>query len=212
MKPEDLITLVQPLCTTDPCRPWMQRPFIHQGHLYATDGRILACLPVDLPDSALLSTIPMDKIQTLVDRAPALIATQPPHTIPKLPPALYKPCFECKGDGHWRKCPECEGTGETECSECGQDHTCADCKGMGEIPGLNGERECGACDGTGKILHRTPVTIGHATFERTQLHRILTVFPDAVLHLNDAHDVSAFTFTLPDTTTRGIGCIMPILP
>lgn len=212
MNPADPIALLQPFCSTDPLRPWMQQPVIWQGHLYATDGRSLACVPVDLPDSESITTIPTFKLKRIVDCVRDLIATQPPHTIPELPPAQTKPCHECKGDGHFKKCAECDGTGETECSECGQDHTCGDCKGVGVVPDLSGEINCERCDGTGKLPQRTPIPIGHAHFERAQLHRLITVFPDAVLHFNDAHDVSAFTFTLPGTTTRGIGSIMPILP
>lgn len=45
--------------------------------------------------------------------------------------ALVRDWFELAGR-HPAECDECEGTGEIECSECGQERECKKCAGTGE--------------------------------------------------------------------------------
>jgi RecJ-like exonuclease len=46
--------------------------------------------------------------------------------------AQVEELLERMKDGDVGECEECDGTGYTECCECGQDRECEDCDGTGE--------------------------------------------------------------------------------
>lgn len=69
----------------------------------------------------------------------------------KWPNIDARECPDCGHLGHtWKSivCPECDGAGETTCSECGSDVKCVRCRGKGDI---GNERECLKCNGKGVI-------------------------------------------------------------
>ena len=71
-------------------------------------------------------------------------------------------CLTCKDTGRYSmlmNCGECDGTGETECCECGRDKTCDRCKGTGKV------REEFDCDCPAGATSETPSVLRY--LERT---------------------------------------------
>lgn len=143
--------------STDP-RKGLTKPFIQNGELNMTDGRVLIAMPgedwefqpseVDAPVvgpiigdafKAKRTFIPLDADATNAD--------------------FMKPCSTCCGSGRLKRCTDCAGDGLVTCGECGHEHDCDGCRGKGHIgPAPRGYAkpnvECGDCSGTGTQVDR----------------------------------------------------------
>jgi len=123
-------------CHADP-KLWMGRPVSDGTWLYATDGHVAVRVPTTEPacDDAKRMSGP-----SWPDR-PAQVEPWPdgPFASGRVE------CPDCKGEFCGEQCHTCDGSGFTECSECGQDVDCKECHGDGFLG------KCQRCEGSGKI-------------------------------------------------------------
>lgn len=118
-------------------------PWMLDGYLYATDGRVCVRMKRDAPNSDKspvdVKSLPWDK--SLYTNTPIPL---PSHIDPPLP---IKHCEECEGEGEVVDviCKECNGSGNIEC-DLGHTHYCGECDGQGKTT-LAGP--CFGCDGKG---------------------------------------------------------------
>lgn len=117
---------ILPAIFTECIEPWrrpghdkyaLDRPFAIDGHVYATDGRILVRMPVTPTILAILPVHPEAKFP----KAPGEFARCPWQSEPiAIPP---------QEDG--QPCQDCLATGECCCECCGDVHVCRTCEGSG---------------------------------------------------------------------------------
>lgn len=196
--------LLQPFCSTDPNRRRLLRPFLQHEHLVGTDGRILIAIPGAEGDP---SAAP-DIYPVLLSIRAAL--AKPAVALPALPTEhLTVPCKECGGAGHFKKCPECDGEGTTECCECGQDQVCPACKGKGILANATGGQPCDFCSGEGSFITATFLPIGDAHYSDLLLQKLLEHLDIQSFHPSGP-DVAGFvgTFRAAPHITY-LGGIMP---
>lgn len=132
------------------------KPFVRSGVLYATDGRVLICLPADgEPDSVSERRFP-DMASAMNDWRDV------PSDWKPWPEPLYVErliaCQTCNNTGaaHHRECSRCSGEGEIACHECDNDYDCPDCDGEGTI--LCGK--CHACGGAKEVTGPHHIRLG----------------------------------------------------
>lgn len=124
----------------------LTEPWIRQGFIYATDGRIAVRQPITQPDTTDYGS-PANAGQMFDDSK----LTGKAITLPDIGPEPSAICTDCKGRKP-KKCGTCHGSGECACSVCDSQHTCGSCDGHGKRPW------CSPCDGEGTIT-RTPLSV-----------------------------------------------------
>lgn len=115
-------------------------PFVTNGWLYATDGRIIVRTPSTDPNTE----------GRLPDAGGVYYYGEfdkEPTPIPSVNyPTEKVVCPECDGVlGIERKCKECGGNREIDCRECDRAMDCPECYGTGTVEG------CGKCEGDGLV-------------------------------------------------------------
>lgn len=173
------------------CCNWrapFKRPFALDGHVVATDGKIVVCVSewsgelgegpgVDPKHASVLETL---RVQLFADWAVEPIPIPVGYTL------QTKQCWDCNGAGHaWECCPTC-GQGSVE----------------------NPNRKCPGCGGTGRQPAETRVAIGGVDFDGYLLERVraIGVTELAPYHVEAERHRCAWRFNFPG----GIGCIMPM--
>lgn len=112
-------------CADKDTRYSLSKPFVRDGYLCATDGKIAVRAPTDDPPSGKgpnVGELPWD------------IPVLGECDIPLMPEFTPPPCEHCKGTKKI-KCDECDGGGTIECvcpcGECAHDVDCKSCDGTG---------------------------------------------------------------------------------
>lgn len=120
---------LQPFCSSDGYRPYIEQPWSDGEFTIATDGKVM--LKVDrLPDVPENAKAPsLRGILTMFARFP----TEDSSFI-DLPPTPERPALD-------DTCKSCRGSGQHFCADCNESH------------------DCGKCDGSGKVevFHRVPL-------------------------------------------------------
>jgi hypothetical protein len=112
-------------------RPAMMNPFVIQDTVYATNGYIAIAIPKDYAEEDYSDNPVMDKLPTFFN--PIKLFDNPYkinlcETVKNLP---KEPIYEVIENTE--ECPDCYGSGECECSDCGNTHDCGHCDGEGVI-------------------------------------------------------------------------------
>ena len=169
-------------------------PFVQNGYLYATDGRVCVRAKTTEVDSKDRLLPVMDKLGwdlTLYKSE----ACDPPSYILETP--LLIPCSACKGTGECDKitCPECDGDKAIECSECGQDRDCPKCDGEGIIGGVG---KCPDCDGRKRELAHKYEYVWIETFKMTEPYAWILKRHNAKVYLPLDTAAHLMRFTIGD--------------
>jgi len=143
---------LQLLCSNEPGRESISRPWSAGDWTFATDGRILVRVPRintedkykplkleafkfghdAVPEEAWVDGVVVDEVD-MVD------------------------CKRCNGKGGWYNCTECDGEGKVEstCDACGHSHSssCGNCGGEGIVNTDEGGKfhECHKCHGQKRV-------------------------------------------------------------
>jgi hypothetical protein len=139
--------IFQACCAEKKTRYVTDKPYIQDGWLYATDGRIVVRTPSSEPDTE--GRGPKNTNDVFAGDF-----DDEPTPIPDTDyPTEKTVCPHCGGAKDFEdKCEECEGCGRTRCFECGRSWDCPECKGTGKVDG------CGQCEGDGSVWP-TPTSI-----------------------------------------------------
>lgn len=132
-----------PFCDPESTRYSLGEPFVSRGHLVATDGMKLVCVPTSDPET----------VDRKLPNVWEIIKKRASGELVAWPEALYsdkvQTCRRCKGNGgaHNRECEHCDGEGTIECCECGSEVDCDECDGNGAVicgkcPDCKGAKEC----------------------------------------------------------------------
>lgn len=124
----------------------LSTPWVQDGFMYATDGRIIVRVPFEgeydnggekYPDgSSVFRPLPDVAVWASWPSFPEN------HGL--------KQCFACGGEGcDFKVCEMCDGDGSHKCKECGTYHGCGICDGKGEIP--IPDSKCNICEGEGTL-------------------------------------------------------------
>jgi hypothetical protein len=132
---------VDPGCTADVSKVDLSTPWISGDYVYATDGRIMARVPLDAIGAETAEAIrsvgggPRPPGGRLF-REHGVAADPAPLVVPDVGP-FVRDCTACAGSGGeiTGPCDDCDGSGEHDCGSCGG-------------TGVNGS--CVACGGDGK--------------------------------------------------------------
>lgn len=119
----------------------LTKPWIRNGFVYATDGKIVVRQAVKQSDTT------GDKPPGDVDREfDASTPTGQSIPLPDIGMELGDRlvCEKCKGKNPSKTCSECNGKGKHVCPTCSHAKPCRACEG-------EGEKYCSACDGEGMI-------------------------------------------------------------
>lgn len=100
-------------------------PWVENGRLYATDGKIAVRGPASLVNGELPpidANFRVPPVDSIID--PAEMFFDEPTPLPEVPDAAVAriPCEHCRGIGHCNAC------------ECGEEHDCGHCEGEGSNP------------------------------------------------------------------------------
>lgn len=128
-------------------RPCFEKPFIYGGQLVACDQSILV-LRTKCDGEAFVTPGNLPDIRSIID-----LALQEPGELlsfTRPAPSDLGTCKYCNGSKVGPECDECYGTGEVECSECGQMKECSECDGEKRAP-------CPACSGRGWMALPTEI-------------------------------------------------------
>ena len=108
-------------------RPWMRNPFIAGDLAAATNLFVLLYFPKRLVSDIPLEEIPFTEISRVIPSPNMAYPIQLQAIIDAISKA---PLVDEKTDDE-DECPNCQGEGEVECSECGHGYECPTCKGAG---------------------------------------------------------------------------------
>lgn len=126
---EAVARLLNSFCTKDERPENIRKPFKYEGRLVATDGHVMLLLDEQMEEAQ-----GFDNVNGLNVNG-VLPARTPRRSISvESIAAAYAslPREEIMEDG-LGDCPECWGTGSSDCFECGQTRTCSDCDGGGKV-------------------------------------------------------------------------------
>ena len=181
-------------CSTG--REFLEEPFSQGEFTYATDGKI---------------AIRVNKIDGIEDviSAPNMKKLNWDHgkhkdwvSLPDYSQDGAQVCSECKGNKHFKDCPECCGHGDVYVNNDFNEYLCCckTCNGNGSIPSSEGDA-CEACCGTGFVA--IPVEFGPGHISSSLLNKI-KILPGVLLSQSgDGHEPFKFVFD------DGCGLIMP---
>lgn len=116
MTTDQLRKLFKPFCAKETGRYMINDPWVKDGYLIATNGRICVRIPVADADSPPV-TEPYPPMQDL----PWKSEYEDPIEIPEIPELAKEQCMACNGHGV-HSCPDCDHR-----------HECGNCKGTGEV-------------------------------------------------------------------------------
>lgn len=206
---------IEKLCPLFGMRDYMKKPFDvitddHRRFRIATSGKYILGLEIkdgeelgivlDVPDHAL------SVIKMVVGAQPlmAQIVDRAAFTSYCGDPSFPGPCPHCSGGANKPTCPDCAGTGETECDECGHERDCAACDGVGD--------SCGHCydigiyDAAESRLHKNRGVIGSEGFNTMYMARILACAPDGEIAIQVKPDHGGIYLWGEDW----VGALMPL--
>ncbi len=105
-------------CDPEKGRYGLSLPYVQDGYWYATDGHVMARVPVDITET--------------------IDATNQGRKVPKdcnIFFANFPPCLDAAPDvgRTLKQCAHCCGSGDYIC-DCGHEHKCKWCEGKGVVP------------------------------------------------------------------------------
>jgi hypothetical protein len=159
MSAERVFDLLPPIfrsCVAEGCERFsLELPFIRDGMAYATDGIVIVRMAASPEVVALLPRSPERRIPDAAKMFALPVEWEGRPTRFRAPKA--ETCNVCEGRVRLaaRGCSRCDGEGEVECRECGQDRTCPACDGRGTF----GPGQCEWCEGLGLIFAADSVAI-----------------------------------------------------
>ena len=191
------------------CGKYLDKPFYQDGYSYATDGVIAIRVKVDKPVPP--EFLEIEERDCYIKRTVELFGDfKKKKQIKYIPIPEYdrsiktKECHSCKGIGHHKTCPECDGTGEVHWSTDYNDYedSCQTCNGGRRLPDTI---PCEKCDGKGTVEVDTPIQIGYHTVGAKRLNLIADL--PGIEISEDVNSFNAFCFRFND----GEGLLMSLL-
>lgn len=130
-KDKTLQDCIMDYCGKDPLRPAMLAPVLINGFAYATDSHRAIRVPVSKVDFEVKENPEYPGIEGIWN------GVEPTENIKVHIDVIKAALSKIKLVNDTQDCPECEGTGKSECGCCGHLTDCEDCDGDGgvEIPG-----------------------------------------------------------------------------
>jgi hypothetical protein len=163
------------------------KPFALDGWLYATDGRVIIRTGTDAPDNC------HSKIIQSVRELKFGVTDSKLQPWPS--PAIVTEdvsCEECKGTGKdYDYCLTCDGTGKTECHECGSEISCTNptCrKGY-----VWNDKPCRVCGGSSKVQQATDLRICNTIISGEYAALVNAVPGDKVFSLEHPGQITIHT-------------------
>jgi len=153
---------LQKFCAIVNFRNEHQHPFLFQGYLYATDGRI--CIRIKDDGSLKIGTA-----HNGIDYAKIFEGKENCDLpIPPLPARID--CPRCNGTGIEHDCLDCDGTGTAPATKDKRRTLvdCQKCAGAGRVTPAADAPPCWWCNGRGEEEHN-PVAIGDTHINRIYL-------------------------------------------
>ena len=154
---------------------WLNMPFVQNGRLAATDGRIAVIVPTNEPDT-LPGKRPFPKIHEM-DAGYDWIS----HEGPLRQPIKTRDdeCDRCHGNKKEKiGCAECQGYGTCNRCDCGEEHDCGFCGGRGY---RDTDETCNECKGSG--WGYTVQVYGGQKFKGKYISKILECLPNPAVDL-----------------------------
>lgn len=141
------------------CRYAINKPYVKNGYLAATDAKIMITFPSTDPDTVFDAGRKAPNPKSVLDQISRVEAVNTwPETFPKCDVCgLVKRRFPPLPKG----CKNCKGLGEVRCN-LGHEHDCEDCDGRGSTGGYIGHSDESTCN----------ITIGGRRFDRQYISRI----------------------------------------
>lgn len=156
----------------------LHKPFVRNGWLTATDGRICVRIKTNLPDTKDINVPDINASFALCTS----ILSKPIGIV--LPGTGVGACDDCEGNGTGgRICDICGGGGRHEC-DCGVEHKCGECEGEGRIE--KPDTVCWLCEGEGRGF--ADVEIAGCKFAGKYTNMIARKFPTAKAVMMQAPD------------------------
>jgi len=119
------LELMQRFSSTDELRPTMCHPYRYGEWICATDGHVGLMLKADIPG------LPTDG-PNFPAVVPCAVGSEPVD-VQQLR-AFLDSIPQVEGmEAEEEECSKCDGSGEVECEECGNESTCKECNGTGII-------------------------------------------------------------------------------
>lgn len=181
----------------DGLRYYLQAPFAHLGHVYATNGHILVRTPAPEHADVAFGHKPAEQAVKMFAELPQLTyGAIPPLQVPRL-------CRHCKGAGHYLQtyCPTCQGEGEIYVNRR-KYSKCQPCEGLGQLAAPDGDdHTCFACFGYGRDSASQQVG---STFYQVNYLMMIKALPDYQFAASAFDKVAHFVFT------GGEGLLMPM--
>lgn len=155
-----------PFCAGEDTRYALTKTFVTDGHLTATDGRIIVRIPTEEPE---INDRPVPDIAALFNKQ---FEEFPAFDMYSINMVRIK-CSLCAGKGKVKlDCETCGGDGRCMCPCCGSDTYCEDCDGDGKA---SDEVDCYQCSGAGRVFDN--VKIGGKMFNGHYINKILCYLP-----------------------------------
>lgn len=137
-------------------RPEIEKPFILNNRLYATDGRVIIRLNMPTANAPQAQSCIPASIVCEIDKMPWDRRAENPQPIPPFKYEISN-CEDCGGSGKVFLCPNCNGDGYVDAEDAHhlRYHVeCGKCGGQGVVPGPDIRKEveidCEDCGGSGK--------------------------------------------------------------
>ncbi len=147
----DSLPLIFAACvSSESSRYGIDKPFVRDGYVCATDGRIAVRMKTQMPSTP--GSTP--KIEDLNWNKGYKSV---PIDLPNLgDEPKDKKCSKCDGIGRADfLCDKCDGYGDSECFECGHEKDCVACDGLGKFV----DEICEECNGGGSVAGYSDETI-----------------------------------------------------
>ena len=197
-------------------RPELLHPFLYEGYIYATNGRVLIRVPEGSVHGQYKPFLTLSRMAAVIEPLEHRKAVRGYPFPSTLPEQATKKCDECDGGGHVETCPTCKGTGveDCECLDCGNHHerpcTNPNCT-EGRVAGPDGSHTCMNCYGKGRVPIPEGVWVGGALLCLTYLRVIHENATNPRLYPVDTYTPVVFTavdcegLIMPMRTGQGDG-------